>query len=103
MRQAFISICTGHFYIGPTAKRLAKTFDGITVPKRLEDILTNREQSVLDWIIEGKTNEQISVELELSYHTVNSYIKDIRRKTGVKSKAELVGLAMKQLVSRLNK
>ncbi len=57
---------------------------------------------MLDGIIEGKTNEQISVELELSYHTVNSYIKEIRRKTGVKSKAELVGLAMKQLVSKFN-
>jgi len=102
LRQAFISICTGHFYLGPTAKRLAKTFDGITVPKRLEDILTNREQSVLNGIIEGKTNEQISIELELSYHTVSSYIKDIRRKAGVKSKTELVGLAMKQLVSRIN-
>jgi DNA-binding CsgD family transcriptional regulator len=68
----------------------------------LEDILTNREQSVLNGIIEGKTNEQISIELELSYHTVSSYIKDIRRKAGVKSKTELVGLAMKQLVSRFN-
>ena len=57
---------------------------------------------MLNGIIEGKTNEQIGIELELSYHTVSSYIKDIRRKTGVKSKAELVGLAMKQLVSRFN-
>lgn len=101
-RQALLSIFTDHFYLGPTAKRLVKTFDGIIVPKRLEDILTNREQTVLNGIIEGKTNEQIGIELELSYHTVSSYIKDIRRKTGVKSKAELVGLAMKQLVSRFN-
>jgi DNA-binding NarL/FixJ family response regulator len=102
LRQAFISICTGHFYLGPTAKNIVKALDGITVPRRLEDILTNREQSVLNGIIEGKTNEQISVELELSNHTINSYVKDIRRKAGVKSKTELVGLAMKQLVSRFN-
>lgn len=102
-RQAWLSICTDHFYIGPTAKLLINAFDGITVPRRLEDILTNREQSVLNGIIEGKTNEQISAELELSCHTINSYVKDIRRKAGVKSKAELVGLAMKQLVSRLNR
>jgi DNA-binding NarL/FixJ family response regulator len=102
-RQALLSICTDHFYLGPTAKRLVKTFDEITVPKRLEDILTNRERSVLNGIIEGKTNEQISIELELSYHTVSTYIKDIRRKAGVKSKTELVGLAMKQLVSKFNR
>ena len=102
-RQAFLSIYTDHFYLGPTAKRVAKTFDKLTIPKRLEDILTSREQSVLNGIIEGKTNEQISIELELSYHTVNSYIKIIRRKAGVKSKTELVGLAMKQLVSRFNR
>ena len=102
IRQAFISICTDHFYLGPTAKGLMKTFNGIIVPKQLEDILTNREQSVFNAIIEGKTNEQISTELGLTYHTVGSYIKDIRRKTGVKSKTELVGLAMKQLVSKFN-
>jgi DNA-binding CsgD family transcriptional regulator len=58
---------------------------------------------VFNAILEGKTNEQISTELGLSYHTVGSYIKDIRRKTGVKSKTELVGLAMKQLVSKFNR
>ncbi len=102
LRQALLSICTEHFYLGPTAKRLVKTLDGITVPKRLEDILTNREQSVLNGIVGGKTNKQISIELEISYHTVNSYIKEIRRKAGVKSKTELVGLAMKQLIRSLN-
>lgn len=102
-RQAWLSICTDHFYLGPTAKRLMKSLDAIAIPKQLEDILTKREQSVLNGIIEGKTNEQISLELELSYHTVSSYIKDIRRKAGVKSKTELVSLAMKQLVSRFNK
>ena len=102
-RQALLSIFTDHFYLGPTAKNILKALDGITVPKQLEDILTIREQSVLGGIIQGKTNQQISLELELSAHTINSYVKDIRRKAGVKSKTELVGLAMKQLVSRFNR
>lgn len=40
------------------SKRLVKTFNRTTIPKRLEDILTKREQSVVNGIIEGTTNAQ---------------------------------------------
>ena len=66
----------------------------------MEDLLTKREQSVLDQVISGKGDRQISEELGLSYETVRSYVKEIRRKLGVKTKVELVAMAMQQLVGR---
>jgi DNA-binding CsgD family transcriptional regulator len=66
----------------------------------MEDLLTKREQSVLDQVINGKGDRQISEELGLSYETVRSYVKEIRRKLGVKTKVELVAMAMQQLVGR---
>ncbi|NBQ22331.1 MAG: DNA-binding response regulator, partial [Synechococcaceae bacterium WB6_3B_236] len=86
VRRGFLSLATDRFYLGPTAKQILASRGETKIPLRMEDLLTKREQSVLDQVISGKGDRQISEELGLSYETVRSYVKEIRRKLGVKTK-----------------
>jgi FixJ family two-component response regulator len=56
--------------------------------------LTPGERAVLNLIIEGKMNKEIAVELGLSTRTIEDRRAKLMKKTGVKSLAELVQLAM---------
>lgn len=65
-----------------------------------EDVLTKRENEVLDKLIEGKTNRQIAAELFISENTVAFHLKQIYEKLHVHSRAEAVAKAMKHGRSR---
>lgn len=54
------------------------------------DLLTAREQQVLQHIVMGKTNAQIAVELSISIKTVEFHRANIMGKLGVHSVADLV-------------
>ncbi len=49
------------------------------------DDLTDREQEVVNLIIEGKTTAEISELLERSVHTINSHRKNILKKLNIKT------------------
>ena len=55
--------------------------------------LSEREQSVLRGIAEGKTYSKIALELFISKETVRSHIKNIYQKLAVNSKAEALKVA----------
>ena len=57
--------------------------------------LSAREDAILEAAIEGLTDVQISLRLEISQSTVNSYWVRIRGKLGQLSRTELVALALK--------
>ena len=48
--------------------------------------LTRRENEVLHWIAEGKTNGAIAAILGLSAHTVKGYVEQILEKLGVENR-----------------
>lgn len=56
--------------------------------------LTEREQEVLQRVIEGKPNKIIAAELDISMKTVEFHRAKVMEKTGVDSVAELVQIAM---------
>ncbi len=58
--------------------------------------LSDREWEIVQQIARGHTNKQIAEALFLSYHTVNTHRKNIYRKLGIHSPAELVRVAMDQ-------
>lgn len=62
-------------------------------------ILSRREQQILALIGAGMTSKEIGAALRLSYLTVGSYRKNICRKLGVGSTAELIQAA---IVSAIN-
>ena len=50
--------------------------------------LTERENEVLELIIQGKSNPQIANELILSIHTVKAHLESIYKKLGVHNKVQ---------------
>jgi len=57
-------------------------------PAQAEASLTDREQAVLDLVLEGFLYKQIADQLDLSVYTVNFHIRNIYRKLQVHSRSE---------------
>ncbi len=56
--------------------------------------LSEREREVLTWVVQGLTNQQVADKLVLSVKTVESYRARLMHKLGLKTRAELVSLAL---------
>ena len=57
--------------------------------------LTEREREVLELMKEGLTKKEIAARLELSFHTVDDYLRNIYAKLHVHSQAGAVAKAMR--------
>lgn len=57
------------------------------------DPLTKRERAVVDLLLKGTSTREIGTTLNLTLSTVNTYIKRIFGKLGVRSRLELVAKA----------
>jgi two-component system response regulator NreC len=60
------------------------------------EVLTPREQEVLELLAEGKTNEEIAEKLVISRHTVARHRENLMRKLELHSRAELVKYAIRK-------
>lgn len=60
------------------------------------ETLTRREHEVLEWMVQGLSNREISDRMQISPHTVKNYILRIFDKMGVSSRAELLFLVLSQ-------
>lgn len=56
--------------------------------------LTSREREVVDQIARGRDTAQLAHELRISHYTVQNHLTSIFRKTGVRSRAELLALLL---------
>lgn len=56
--------------------------------------VTNRERQILYWVREGKSNQQIAEQLEISALTVKNHIQKILRKMGAANRAQAVSMAI---------
>ncbi|MCB0670063.1 MAG: response regulator transcription factor [Saprospiraceae bacterium] len=54
----------------------------------MNHILTDREQRVMDLIIEGKSNNEIAVELEVSVNTIKTHLRHVFRKLEVENRTQ---------------
>jgi DNA-binding CsgD family transcriptional regulator len=61
----------------------------MSISKKLES-LTPREQAILDELIQGKTNQEISDTLGITLRTVEEHMRRIFLKTGARSRLSLV-------------
>ena len=65
----------------------------ITTQQKLDNVtalFTKQENRILEKLLQGKTNDEISEELFISKHTVENYVNFIYDKTNVKNRAELL-------------
>lgn len=72
--------------------RLVDTFLANEAAERNERLerLTKRERELVGMLVEGKSTHSMSLGLELTVSTVNTYLKRIFSKLGVHSRVELV-------------
>lgn len=70
--------------------------DGVDEPSdeiRLDEVLSERELQVLQWVREGKTNQEIAQILVISPLTVKNHVQKILRKLKVTNRAQAVARA----------
>lgn len=58
--------------------------------------ITQRESEVLLWVRDGKSNQEIGAELQISALTVKNHLQKILRKLGAANRAQAVALAISQ-------
>ena len=86
------AVAGGNAQLSPSvAARILDEFKRLRLPvnRTFNDVLTARENEVLELIIEGKSNNEISVRLRLSEGTVKNYVSAILSKCQVKNRTEL--------------
>jgi DNA-binding CsgD family transcriptional regulator len=54
--------------------------------------LTLREREVVDWLIQGKSSQEIALLLHISRHTVDTHRRHILKKIRVKNTLELISI-----------
>jgi DNA-binding NarL/FixJ family response regulator len=90
------SFFEGHQVVSPYLVNLSLDFKATISTTGEYPVLTHREKEILQSIIEGQSNKEISQTLYVSVETVKSHIKSIYHKLQVKSRVEAVTVAIKQ-------
>lgn len=80
---------------GRIAHKMLKMFRHLAGPKGDYD-LTAREEEVLELLVEGFTKQQIAEELVVSFHTVDTHIRNIYHKLHVHSRTDAVAKALRE-------
>ncbi|NHX28182.1 response regulator transcription factor, partial [Escherichia coli] len=80
IKRAIDAVMAGERYLctGATAQLRPTTEDG-------REQLTNREQTILLQLAQGKSNKEVAAELDISVRTVETHRKNIKRKLGISS------------------
>jgi len=89
IKRAIDAVMEGQRYLCTGAKGSLAPTDA---PGREQ--LTNREQTILLQLAQGKTNKEVALALDISVRTVETHRKNIKRKLGISSTAGLTRYAM---------
>src|SRR5665213_1479724 len=77
------------------ARLVLDRFAAMTAPK--EDYgLTDREREVLEWMVKGLIKKEIADKLSLSYHTIDTHLRNIYQKLHVHTRAGAVVKAIRE-------
>lgn len=89
IKTAIDTVMQGERYLctGATASLRPATRDGV-------EQLTNREQTILLQLAQGKSNKEVALALDISVRTVETHRKNLRAKLGITSTAGLTRYAM---------
>lgn len=77
------------------ARRVLAMFSRFA-PPRAESGLSEREREILQHLVGGLTKKEIAARLELSVHTVDTYLRRIYEKLAVNSRSGAVAKALKE-------
>lgn len=89
IRTAIDTVMRGEQYLCTGASGALKPRPG-----SISETLTNREQTILLQLAQGKSNKEVANALDISVRTVETHRKNIKRKLGISSTAGLTRYAM---------
>jgi DNA-binding NarL/FixJ family response regulator len=72
---------------------IGRSWKGRPMGEEIRASLTAREQKVLSLVAQGKSNREIAALMPCSLQTVDTMVRRIKRKTGLRSRAELKSFA----------
>jgi DNA-binding NarL/FixJ family response regulator len=91
------SVCAGRHPASPFMVNLAVKAEETEAAEDCSEVaLTQREKEILEAIIEGRSNREISLGLCISIETVKSHVKSIYQKLQVRNRVEATLAAMKK-------
>lgn len=97
---AIRSVAEGSAYLYPSAtKKLMQQYSEMIRRGDTDgpfESLSEREKEIMAWIAKGYSNKEIAEHLVISVKTVESHKSNLMDKLGLKSRPELVKLAMKK-------
>lgn len=80
---------------GRIARRVLDMFARLA-PPRGDYGLTPREREILEAMVQGKTKKEIAAALDLSFHTVDTHLRNIYQKLEVNTRTGAVAKALKE-------
>jgi DNA-binding NarL/FixJ family response regulator len=83
---------------GYIAKKVLDMFSRLPAPRAAEEGygLTEREKEILTLLVDGLTMREIAERLDLSYHTIDTHLRNIYGKLHVRSRSGAVAKALKE-------
>lgn len=66
--------------------------------RNMKKDLTEREQEVLQYVMQGLTNKEIADILMITHHTVKAHVAAILRKLGVRNRLDAAMLAKDKIL-----
>mgnify|MGYP000905319703 CR=1 FL=1 len=98
LNRQLVMFLKSHAYLSAYDRMNEKQQRTIIYQTKMIDLLTNREQDVLQLILSGKSNKDISAALFISESTVKTHLRNIYSKYDVNSRAELISTILKNQV-----
>ena len=99
--QMYIELVLPHVHtswlrVQATERELAGTNHNGAAPRvdNVRMLITDRENQILFWVREGKSNQEIGDQLGISVLTVKNHVQKILRKLGAANRAQAVAKAM---------
>ena len=89
IKRAIDTVMAGERYLCTGAQGSLQPADGGS-----REQLTNREQTILLQLAQGRSNKEVAQELDISVRTVETHRKNIKRKLGISSTAGLTRYAL---------
>ena len=95
--EAIKKVQRGEIYLSQSLSGILETEHHLTseeLDKKIAQLVTPRERSILKLIVEGKTDGEISGILHISDKTVSTHRKNMLAKLNLRNTAQLVKFAM---------
>ncbi|MGH7784321.1 MAG: response regulator transcription factor, partial [Candidatus Binatia bacterium] len=70
-------------------------------PESQSDRFTSRERKVLSFVVEGLANKEIAARIGLSESSIKATLQQLFSKTAVRTRAQLVRIALEQYRNEL--